>query len=367
MTTKGRSWRTDIRIILAITAKDIVDAIKNKTTLTVLISSLFMVALYRAMPYLEGRDEPPVIFVYDAGKSAVIRGLDDSQWVRLYTPSTKDSMLSLVRAGDRPELGLELPADFDQRLRSDGAIEIQGYVVQWVGEADAAELKALVEDELSALAGNPVSINIEGNRLYTEKDSAGRPFLNAFGMMYAVTMTGIIMIPHLMFDEKKTRTMDALLVSPAGHSHIVAGKALTGVFYCLIGASIAFAANVDLITHWWLAAAMALCGSLFSVSLGLLLGITLENQQQLMMVGWVILVPLLLPVFLSIMNDIIPRLALDIISWIPTAALVNGLRVSFGRRAPLAAFAREMGLLLAYSALILGAVGAVLRRSDRRV
>ena len=366
MTANKYRWAIDARIILAIAAKDIVDAIRNKTTLAVFVTSLFMVAMYRAMPYLEGRNEPPAIFVHDAGNSPIVRSLEESDRIRLYTPSSRDSMLAGIREGDKPELGLELPSDFDQALGDQSEVGIQGYVVSWVKEADAAELKALMEDELGELAGEPVSINIVGNRVYPDKSSTGRPFLDAFGMMYVVTMTGLFMVPHLMFEEKKTRTMDALLVSPASTWHIVAGKALTGLFYCLLGASIAFAVNADLVTHWGLATLLALCGSLFSVSLGLLLGITLENRQQLTLAAWVIIVPLLIPAFLSIMDDIMPKLVLDISDWIPTAALVKALRVSFAERAPLADFAREMGLILAYSGLALGAAAMILRRSDRR-
>jgi ABC-2 type transport system permease protein len=61
--------------------------------------------------------------------------------------------------------------------------------------------------------------------------------------MFAVTIMltmGILLVPTLMLEEKQTRTMDALLVSPASISQVVIGKAIAGFFYILVTAAIVY-------------------------------------------------------------------------------------------------------------------------------
>ncbi len=74
MQTTGKLSR-NLRIILAITGKDILDAIKNKTILSVLLTALFLFGFYMLYPLLEQED---VIDLYAAGGSAWIPALEDS-------------------------------------------------------------------------------------------------------------------------------------------------------------------------------------------------------------------------------------------------------------------------------------------------
>jgi len=262
-------------------------------------------------------------------------------------------------------LGLVLPVDFDQRLASGEAVELDGYTVHWASDAAAAEVQESFETQFSELTGRPVRINIAGNTVHTQKNSRGYPFLASLSVVFATLMVGVSLVPHIMIEEKRTKTLDALLVSPAGPGHIVLGKAVAGLFYCLTASGLALAFNSALVNHWPLAIAASLCGSLFTVALGLLLGSLIESRGQLTLWAWIILVPLLLGVMLSIMVDVLPAGLLTAIQWLPTVALSHALRVSFSDSAPLSQFLPELVLMLACSALVLAAVRWVVRRSDR--
>ena len=56
-----------------------------------------------------------------------------------------------------------------------------------------------------------------------------------------ILMMGIFLVPSLLFEEKETKTMQALLVSPASIGQVVVGKALAGAFYILVTAVMMFA------------------------------------------------------------------------------------------------------------------------------
>jgi ABC-2 type transport system permease protein len=264
-----------------------------------------------------------------------------------------------------PELGLVIPAGFDQALAAGQPPEVQGYTLYWVSAEDAKALRTLVEEEIIALVGQPVRIHVESNRVYPGADSTGNAFLTAFALIYVTTMVGLMLVPHLMIEEKQNKTLDALLVSPASAGQIVLGKGLTGLFYTLISVGVVFALNLKFVVNWPLVLLATLCGAALGVALGLLLGSTLEVRQQLSLWAWVLIIPLLLPVFLSMMAPLLPEAAVSVIDWIPTVALSRAFRLSFSDAAPLAQFGPELALVAGCALLAGIAVVWVVRRSDR--
>lgn len=250
MNGKRAGFSEGVRIIWAITAKDLLDAVKNKTTLGLLLSVLFVVVCYQMLPKWEHGSNLPTVLVYDAGASNLLSALKRSPNLDVYTGySSQDQLERKLVAGDVPELALIIPAAFDQSLESGESLLLQGYVQYWVSDSDVASLKTQAEEEIARLAGQPVTIHLEGNRVYPSPDSGGRSFLASLAILLSITMIGVGLAPHLMIEEKQTRTLDALLVSPAQSSHFVIAKALTGLSYCLIAAVVVLAVNANLVLH----------------------------------------------------------------------------------------------------------------------
>jgi ABC-2 type transport system permease protein len=355
-----------LRIIWAITAKDMLDALKSKTTLGLLLSALFIVVVYQFLPTLERESDLPVVLVYDAGASDLLPALKRSPNLDVYTGYTsQDHLERKLVGGDIPELALTLPPAFDQALDSGEPPVLEGYVQHWVSDSDAARLAAQAGAEIARLAGRPVTIHLEGNVVYPSPDSGGRSFLTSLAVLLSVTMIGVGLAPHLMVEEKQTRTLDALLVSPARSSHVVIAKALTGLFYCLVAAVAVLAVNAGLVLHWGLAVVVVILGSLFTVSLGLLLGSLVGAKPALPMWSMMVLIVFMLPLFLAIMKDLLPPAANAIVAWIPTAMLARVLRGSFSRDLASMAFGLELLVVAASTAVILGSVAWVVRRADR--
>jgi len=159
--------------------------------------------------------------------------------------------------------------------------------------------------------------------------------------------------------------MDVLLVSPASSGHVTIAKALTGLFYCLLCIGIAFAINSALIYNWPLAILTAVCGALLTVSIGLLLGTIIESRQQLMLWGWVFLIPLMLPTLLSIMDDLLPANVITVFRWVPTTALFWVFRVSFSNQANYWLYGLPLLWIALWSVVGFGLVAWLVRRMDR--
>jgi hypothetical protein len=106
--------RQNFRIIWAITAKDIVDGIKNKTTLSVIITTLFVVVFYKFLPSLEKGDALPKVMIYNEGNSSIVPMLENSSSFHFIEFPSQERMERYLANRDVPELGLVIPPDFDQ-------------------------------------------------------------------------------------------------------------------------------------------------------------------------------------------------------------------------------------------------------------
>jgi ABC-2 type transport system permease protein len=350
-------------IVLAITAKDILDALKNKNTLTALITILFLVALYKFLPGFT-LDDVPFVFLYDSGPSQYTPAIQDSDSLEVRLYETKQVFLERFRRHADAELGLVLPPDFDQNLAAGEVPEIQGYVLHWVSSQQVAEQRLDLENRLSAIVGAPVGITMEGGTLTMLPDSVGG-FMTAAGMVIILLMIGMVLIPNLMLEEKATRTMDALLVSPANSLQIVLGKGFAGLFYALLFILLAFVLNGSFVLQWGLALLATLLFTLCGIGLGLILGTLIENRQQLILVANVIMFPLFLPVFLSLMTDLLPAWLITVMRWLPPVATADLLRISFSELPVPAQSLPRLGWLLAVVLSSFALEAWLLRRSDR--
>jgi len=356
--------RREARIVWAIASKDIVDALKNKTTLTSIGTVVFLLVVYRFLPALESSNELPRMMVYDQGASRLVAELENSDAFRTYVAESVAQVEDFVSDTYQPRLGLVLPADLDQALDAGQTPTLRGLVVHWAGRKQVAELQLFYEEQLSQLAGQPVRIDLEGEGVYPQTVGGGRGFLTSMAVLLALSMMGISTVTHLILEEKQTKTLDALLVSPASIRQVVMGKALAGLFYCLAGAGAVFALNAALILQWGLAVVAVVCGALFTVALGLLLGSIFEDKQQMTLWGFLVFNVLLVPAFLSIMTDLLPAKVIAFLRWVPTVALATLLRTSFTSSVPLGSVLGNLALLVASAGVVYAAVVWRVRRTD---
>jgi ABC-2 type transport system permease protein len=359
-----KSKRTDnLRIVLAITLKDLVDAIKNKNIITIIITSLFVVVMYKYLPGFLSEEGPPKLLVYDQGDSALLSGLFDSPAVDIYTYESEEDMKYYLTNGEEPELGLVIPKDFDQRPITGQPLQLQGYVLNIFKEDEVARLTRYMEDEFEYILGHSVEISIE--KIQIQPETYGITVMTSLGFAFVTIMTGMLIIPHMMIEEKQSKTIEALMVSPAGSSHIILAKAFTGLVYIIVMLIIALAFNWVLVQHQWLFLIGGLIGGLFAISLGMLLGILMDTRQQLILWAWVGLIPLFLPMMLSLMDDLFPERIVKILQWFPSTAMFRVFRTSMAGTVPLQYWAPQLAVLIASSVVLLIIDAWLVYRSTR--
>jgi ABC-type Na+ efflux pump permease subunit len=362
------SARERLRIIWAIAAKDITDAIKDKAVLTVVLGMAMLMLSAQAFPFLLKLSATPRAIVYDAGNPAggtsrLIAAMAEDGTYRLTEVDTQQALEDTLIGLNSEVLGLVFPAGTEARLDAGAGAELEGYVV-WSRRSVADELAAEMATYLATLLQEPVQVEVEDNLVYPPPEGTASLGMIAAVLTLVLVTTGGFLVPYLIFEEKQTHTMDALLVSPARATDIVIGKALAGMVYCLVAMAVVLAFNRATVAGWGVAILAVLVGAILAVGVGLLMGTLFETAQQ---VGAWMIVPILAlmaPILLVSLGHLPPLLA-ACLPWLPAIALGNLFLLSFSGSATLGRALPDLALVLAWTVPLYAAVIWIVRRSDR--
>ena len=359
---ENHQTRRSLRTITAIASKDITDALKSRVILINLGVLVLLLVLIKFAPRLWKPNRLDLTY-YDAGDSSLIAGITNQPDIRLFEAESQAELVERLNDGDQGPLGVIIPADYDQTLAAGKVPMLRGFLL-WSQRNTADTAKAKVEERLESVSGNPVHVEIEGLVDYAP-DAMGEFRITALIVVYALFYIGLFATPHLMMEEKQTKTMNSLLVSPASVPQVVVGKALAGLFFVLVTASAALAFNWTFVVHWDIALLGLLSGALLGVSLGLLLGVIFENKQQLNTWMMILAQPLMISLFLSVIDPIFPQLVRDLLAWIPTVALSLVFRYAFSTGATIGQILLSLGIVLGSIGLLLAMVAWKVARMDQ--
>ena len=345
----------------AIGSKDIVDALKNKNIRTNIILMMGMVVFFYWASTLRPFDKRIDTALYDEGHSSLAVGtadLADGYTFRFYEAA---SIHEMERMMGYKQLGVVIPADFEQTLASGGEPTLTGYVL-WVHRARAAELEVQYSQKFTELLGKPVRVEINENFVIPAPDVETSGV--HFHILFATFFLAITLVPALMLEEKRTKTLDALLVSPASAGQVVLGKALAGLFYVLLGGGLFFVLNWAYVTNWGLALLAFLGCALFSIGLALAMGSFIQSRQHMVIWMLPVTVVLIIPAFFSQEPNLAPGLK-AIFTWLPTSALVNIFQFAMSSHAPVHQLLINLVIALVSTALVFAAVIWKVRQEDR--
>ncbi len=357
------SLRRSLRIVWAVAAKDIVDALRNKTLLSIVLGVSVLIVSAQALPLLTGLSDRPAAIVYDAGDSTLLGALRRDPDVLVYVASSRHEFETTIGEGSGAEWGLVIPADMEQQAGA--VVELEGYVVHWADRAAVSRHQAAFETQIGELLDRPVRIDSAGRVLYPQPDAEGRPHLLALSLVLAVTTVCVALVPYLLLEERESHTLDALLVSPATAGQVVMGKAIAGLIYGLLTAAVVLVFNLEWVVHGGLVALAALCCALLAVAWGLLMGSSLENSQQASIWMALPMIVLQVPVMLAPLSADWPVAVRVVLTWIPTVAVARIVGASLAATIPWGQVAVDLGVVLGCALLGYAAVAWRVRRSDR--
>jgi ABC-2 type transport system permease protein len=352
-----------LNIIWTIASKDIIDALKNRVVISMVIMLSIILIAPKILPLIFEQPQP-VLPIYDTGNSSKLTDLLSDADISIQKLRSDQEWGSVLCGGVYPEIGLLIPVDFDQLLATSTQIEIQGFVC-WSSRHQVSEVRTKIDHMLSQALGQPVIIHTEGNIVYPVSDGVLSLSLATINSVLMILMMGIFLVPSLFFEEKESKTLQALLVSPASIAQVVIGKALAGSFYILVTAVMIFTISWVEVIHWDMAILFVIGGGFFSVAVGLIMGSFFEKQQDV--VGWMAAFVLLIigSVLVDMLGIDLPALVENILPWVPSVAMAKICRASFSESVTLLQVWQNMGIILVISLPLYALVIWKVRRSDR--
>ncbi|MEJ2012555.1 MAG: ABC transporter permease, partial [Anaerolineales bacterium] len=279
----GKTSSSGLRITLAIAWKDILDSLKNRVMIGIIVGVATLMVGAFAMRMLVGlSNQPRIVFAGRPGRELVreLRGETD---LSIYALENRSALETELGQSSAPALGVLLPGELPQAGGPGGSIELEGFYPYWIKDEVLKESFASLETQLSALWGLEVTIEYAGHAVYPTLESSGQMVIITTGLVNALFIIGIYMTPGLIQEEKQTGTFSTLLVSPARMIHIATGKSLAGLTYCLAAGAIFCLMAAPLIVHWPVMVLAIVVGSAFAVVLGLVIGTFSEEPATMNM------------------------------------------------------------------------------------
>lgn len=344
-------------------SKDIVDALKNKSSRANILIMVGMVGMFYWLGVLRPFDKDVSVAVYDEGHTSLAMESVTLADGAKYSFRQASSLADLERKMAYQNLGLALPKDLDWTLASGGTPALQGFVF-WADRVKAADLETVYSRAFSEILGQPARVVIGQNIVVPQADADGMQATVSYLMVYFVFSTALLLIPHLMLEEKRTKTLDALLTSPASPGQVVLGKALAGFFYILIVGGLAMVLFSPAIVSWGLAVVAFLGYALLAIGLGLAVGSFIQSPRQLGIWMAVVILPVVIPPLFYMESNLKPGIR-AILGWFPSSALANLFRYSCSTGATAEQTAANAAIATASIVLVFGLVIWKVRRSDR--
>jgi len=303
--------------------------------------------------------------IYDLGDSAWVTYIKSTPALSVQELSSEQELRQVLCGSVYPEIGLILPPDFDQVMRERDQVEFQGFAC-WSKRNQVPEVEAKLEGLLSQSLGKAVNIIVEGNILYPPSDGGLYLSLATVNSIVMILVIGIFSVPNLLIEEKETKTMRALLVSPASISQVVIGKSLAGLINILVCAALIFIISWVDIIHWDMIILFVIGSGIFSVALGLVLGSIFDRQVD--MIGWItgILLALVGAVVVKALSVDLPYLVRVILPWVPSVALAEIYRAAISETISFIHVWIAFGKVLGASLVLYILVIFIIRRQQLR-
>jgi ABC-2 type transport system permease protein len=349
--------REHLRIALAITRKDIADALTNRMFLVGFLLPPLLSALFSIIYVKEFTNQSLNISVYDPENSAMVEAIRSMDGVTLIDASSADQVARDVE--DDAVAGIIVPAGFDTAMQAGDQPELTLLVDQGEGIGTENSVNRIVQEALRQAAGQslPAQIAVTHVGEAAGQFASGNLSLQHFFMMTLVILAmltlGVNTMPNMMIEEKERHTLDAILVSPASPVDVVLGKAIVGMLFMAADVAILLGINNGLAGQWPLTLLLIFLGCIMMVLMGLLIGTAFQRQVTANMWGTVVVMILIIPTwFVSGGPDIIRTL----VRALPTYYIVDGIQQTLAGAATFESLSLDLAVLLAVSVALFGMV-----------
>lgn len=367
-----------MRAIFAIWKKDLKGALANLRLLTFLLAPILMSALFGSLfGGLRGGSAPMsltaepgaaiVVPVYDAGESQLVRLLHISEAYDARPVASPEEMEQLLLR-DGLVAGVILPPGFDAALLEGQRPTLQ-LMINARHKEEGAALSAWLAGALWDRIGRPFPSVVTVETLSPQEISPlnRRQEQMALWLLMSLVTTSVYIVPALLIEEKQSRTLNAVLTTPASYKTMVLAKAGVGFVYSLLGGASILYLNGGFETNAAWVMGVVFLGSVVLVEMGLLLGSLLNDMIALNTWSTLIMLLLMLPGALhGLLTSGLFRLdsLQRVVRLLPTHYILEMICAALSDQIIAGRMGTDLALLIGLAILLFFLIVAVLRRRE---
>jgi len=327
----------NLTVILAIVRKDLLDVIRNRTTLFALLTPLFLAVLYWVLSVALSGDTTTLV-VYNPGHSALISRETlpaNTQWAIVDAPSADAVRTMVDHNTQNAAVGVVVPPDTDAVLvdETHPPVEVYFHGAKYSDFSQELFLATLISTG-QRIGGQQPLLQLTPTVLRaTPEQAAGDKGLGRIqatfgmiGLLVGLLSTGLLLVPNLLVEEKEKKTLRLILSAPASYSDVVIGKLLVGLIYTvLLGAVLLLISRIPL-SALPQVVYFGLLGAILFLLCGLLVGIVSATGVEVNTYGTLIFLLAMIPIIFAMPGlDLMQGWLGAVIRLIPNFYVVDGM------------------------------------------
>lgn len=299
----------------------------------------------------------PRLGILDQGSSQLTVKMDQLDYLAAETYTSEALLRSDVERGAL-DMGMVLPADFDNQLQSEDATSMD--LLIW-GESLLKHRTILAVSlirQIIDVAGREIPVSTE---LVLLGEEANIPWdVRLFPLVVIITMfLGGMMVPATsLVEEKLHRTYRALLITPASLADILTAKGLTGVILAVFEGMLILYINSAFGTQPAVLVTVLTIGSIFATAVGIIMGVLVKDISTLFTVVKSLGIFLYAPAFIFMFPEV-PQWIAKIF---PTYYMLNPIIELTMNNASWADIATDVYILIGLTIALMGVAGFLARR-----
>jgi ABC-2 type transport system permease protein len=303
----------------------------------------------------------PRLGVFDGGQSQMVTGLQQMDALILQTYEAPDALYTAVESG-AVDVGLILPAGFDEQIRGETAASLTVYVYGESLLRDRAFLGTTIASELRSLVGQESPVTIVTETLGDGQSVPWEERLLPFVVLMAVILGGSMVPATSLVEEKQKRTLTAVTTAATSLEEIFMAKGILGFVLSLGMGIVILVINRAFGTEPLLLVSLLALGAIMAVAFGVLLGAFVKDINTLFAtikgLGILLYAPALIYLFPSI-PQWIGRL-------FPTYYIIGPIVDVTQNGAGLADIWPDVLILMLLNLVLIGVIAYVARRARTR-
>lgn len=243
---------------------------------------------------------PARLAVVDEGSSQVAVALREVPGIEVTEVDDVEQMRAAVEAHDF-DAGLVLPAGMDEALAADQPVAIEFVVSGQSLASTRLVLGVTALDELRGASGDGdlvrVTVTTVGDETWVPVDDRVLPLI----VIYAVVIAGLFLPASSLVEERGSRTLDAMLVTPVRMADVLVAKAALGVLLAVLMGWVTLALNGAFGGQAWATTVFLVLGGVMMAEVGLIMGCWAKDSNTLFSAfkgsGILVIAPVLFTLF----------------------------------------------------------------------